>query len=100
MKATSFRLPESTLNDLNALAKKLDLTLTQAVILAIDRMVGGEREQRRPPEVRSDAAPEGVLEGNTAPRRYPRWKYHPTERPRLVQNAEEEAALAPRGWIR
>jgi hypothetical protein len=86
MKATSFRLPESTLH-LDALAEKLDLTLTQAVILAIDRMAGDERE-KRPPEMRSVAAPTGALEGNIEPRAYPRWKYHPTERPRMIGDGE------------
>ena len=46
VKATSFRLPESTLNDLEALAKKLDMTLTQVLIVAIDRMAAKELKRK------------------------------------------------------
>lgn len=38
MKSTSFRLPDSTYDLLCDLARKLDMTLTQAVIVAIDRL--------------------------------------------------------------
>jgi len=42
MKPTSFRLPQKTLNDLKKLSKKLDMTITQVVIVAIDRMSNTE----------------------------------------------------------
>jgi hypothetical protein len=43
MRATSFRLPESTLAELAALADKLDMTQTQVLIIAIDRMAEKEK---------------------------------------------------------
>jgi predicted DNA-binding protein len=42
MKSTGFRLPEKTTEQLAALAKKLGMTLTQVVVVAIDRMAQKE----------------------------------------------------------
>jgi predicted DNA-binding protein len=38
MTSTSFRLPESTMEQLRALATRLGMTLSQALVVAIDRM--------------------------------------------------------------
>lgn len=50
MRATSFRLPEQTIGQLNALATKAGMTITQVVIVAIDRMfrevMGGSHVER------------------------------------------------------
>jgi len=43
MKAVNYRLPESTVALLNALAEKLGMTKTQVMILAIDRMAEKEK---------------------------------------------------------
>jgi hypothetical protein len=34
---------------------------------------------------------------NVDPGAYPRWKYHPTQQERIVQDEEEEQRLGP-GW--
>lgn len=44
MKSTSFRLPKKTAVQLTALATKLGMTLTQVIILAIDRMSTSETD--------------------------------------------------------
>ncbi len=38
MKATSFRLPDSTVQQLTTLMKQLDMTRTQVLIVALDRL--------------------------------------------------------------
>ncbi len=38
MKATSFRLPDSTVQQLTILMQQLDMTRTQVLIVALDRL--------------------------------------------------------------
>ena len=46
MKHASFRLPEKSLSDLRRLAKALNMTLTQVIIVAIDRMAREEKRKK------------------------------------------------------
>lgn len=54
MKATSFRLPDSTVRQLKQLMERLDMTRTQTLIVALDRLYhdvfGRKREPIREPK--------------------------------------------------
>lgn len=48
MKPTSFRLPESTIAQLRALAARFGMTLTQALIVAVDRLAQSDAQRSQP----------------------------------------------------
>ncbi len=55
MKSTSFRLPDSTAEQLKILMEHLDMTRTQVLIVALDRLYGEIFPRKRPgalPEAR------------------------------------------------
>lgn len=38
------------------------------------------------------------IAGYPSTRDYPKWMYHSAEKPRMVNNEEQESALAEQGW--